>query len=111
MDFDFTNAQQAFRREVRAWLTAHVPADLKGRGFAASRADRAHVDRLRGWQRALHEAGYVGLDWPREYGGRGASIMEQTPASSRANRRDPRAPRPSSSGARGTRTWPRSRPR
>jgi alkylation response protein AidB-like acyl-CoA dehydrogenase len=77
MDFDFTSEQQAFRREVRAWLTAHVPADLKGRGFAASRADRAHVDRLRGWQRALYEAGYVGIDWPREYGGRGASIMEQ----------------------------------
>jgi alkylation response protein AidB-like acyl-CoA dehydrogenase len=77
MDFDFTSEQQAFRREVRAWLAAHVPADLKGRGFAASRADRAHVDRLRGWQRALHEAGYVGIDWPREYGGRGVSIMEQ----------------------------------
>jgi len=54
-----------------------VPADLKGRGFAASRADRAHVDRLRDWQRRLHEAGYVGIDWPRAYGGRGASIMEQ----------------------------------
>ena len=77
MDFDFTSEQQAFRREVRAWLTAHVPADLKGRGFAASRADRAHVERLRGWQRELHGAGYVGIDWPREYGGRGVSIMEQ----------------------------------
>jgi alkylation response protein AidB-like acyl-CoA dehydrogenase len=77
MDFDFTPEQQRFRSEVRAWLAAHVPADLKGRGFAASRADRAHVDRLRQWQRALHEAGYVGIDWPREYGGRGASIMEQ----------------------------------
>jgi len=77
MDFDFTPEQQAFRGEVRAWLGAHVPADLKGRGFAASRADRAHVDRLRQWQRELHKAGYVGIDWPREYGGRGASIMEQ----------------------------------
>jgi alkylation response protein AidB-like acyl-CoA dehydrogenase len=77
MDFDFTPEQQRFRNEVRAWLRAHVPSDLKGRGFAASRADRAHVDRLRQWQRTLHEAGYVGIDWPREYGGRGASIMEQ----------------------------------
>src|SRR5437867_11885095 len=77
MDFDFTAEQQAFRREVRAWLAAHVPADLKGRGFAASRADHAHVGRLRRWQGELHRAGYVGIDWPREYGGRGASIMEQ----------------------------------
>jgi alkylation response protein AidB-like acyl-CoA dehydrogenase len=35
------------------------------------------VDQLRSWQGALHGAGYVGIDWPREYGGRGASIMEQ----------------------------------
>jgi alkylation response protein AidB-like acyl-CoA dehydrogenase len=77
MDFDFTPEQQRFREDVRAWLAAHVPPDLKGRGFAASRADRTHVDRLRHWQRTLHEAGYVGIDWPREYGGRGASIMEQ----------------------------------
>jgi alkylation response protein AidB-like acyl-CoA dehydrogenase len=75
MDFDFTPDQQRFRDEVRTWLRTHVPSDLKGRGFAASRA--AHVDRLRQWQRTLHEAGYVGIDWPREYGGRGASIMEQ----------------------------------
>ncbi len=77
MDFDFTPDQQRFRSEVRAWLGTHVPPDLKGRGFAASRADRAHVDGLRQWQSTLHEAGYVGIDWPREYGGRGASIMEQ----------------------------------
>jgi alkylation response protein AidB-like acyl-CoA dehydrogenase len=77
MDFDFTPEQQAFRGEVRAWLAEHVPADLKGRGFASSRADRAEVGRLREWQRTLHKAGYVGIDWPAEYGGRGASIMEQ----------------------------------
>jgi alkylation response protein AidB-like acyl-CoA dehydrogenase len=77
MDFDFSPEQQAFRREVRAWLGAHVPADLKGRGFASTRADRAQVERLRHWQRELHKAGYVGIDWPAEYGGRGASIMEQ----------------------------------
>jgi len=77
MDFDFTPEQQSFRNEVRSWLASHVPPSLKGRGFAASRADRAQVDQLRQWQRALHGAGYVGIDWPREYGGRGASIMEQ----------------------------------
>src|SRR5262245_59047961 len=77
MDFDFSPEQQSFRNEVRSWLASHVPSSLKGRGFAASRADRAQVDQLRSWQRALHGAGYVGIDWPREYGGRGASIMEQ----------------------------------
>jgi alkylation response protein AidB-like acyl-CoA dehydrogenase len=77
MDFDFTPEQQAFRAEVRAWLAANVPADLKGRGFAATRGDREQVARLRGWQRTLQRAGYVGIDWPVEYGGRGASLLEQ----------------------------------
>jgi alkylation response protein AidB-like acyl-CoA dehydrogenase len=77
MDFDFTAAQRAFRREVRDWLGANVPTELRGRGFAATRADRAQVERLRRWQGRLHEAGYVGIDWPVQYGGRGASIMEQ----------------------------------
>jgi alkylation response protein AidB-like acyl-CoA dehydrogenase len=77
MDFDFTAEQRAFRREVRDWLGANVPAELKGRGFAATRADRTQVERLRQWQRRLHGAGYVGIDWPAQYGGRGASIMEQ----------------------------------
>ena len=76
MDFDFTQEQESFRQEVRAWLAENVPADLKGRGFASSRADVKEVERLRDWQRTLHKAGYVGMDWPAEYGGRGASIME-----------------------------------
>src|SRR5262249_60791458 len=77
MDFDFTPEQQRFRAEARAWLAENVPADLRGRAFAASRADRDEVDRLREWQRTLHKAGYVGLDWPAEYGGPGVSILEQ----------------------------------
>jgi alkylation response protein AidB-like acyl-CoA dehydrogenase len=77
MDFDFTAEQQEFRREVREWLAANVPPELRGRGFAATRADRAQVERLREWQRILHKAGYVGIDWPAELGGRGASLVEQ----------------------------------
>src|SRR5260370_7575901 len=69
MDFDFTPEQETFRQEVRAWLAENVPADLKGRGFASSRADVKEVERLRDWQRTLHKAGYVGMDWPAEYGG------------------------------------------
>jgi alkylation response protein AidB-like acyl-CoA dehydrogenase len=77
MNFDFTPEQEAFRKEVRAWLEANLPDDLRGRAFAASRADREEVNRLRAWQRRMYEAGYVGLDWPREFGGRGATLVEQ----------------------------------
>ena len=77
MDFEFTLEQEAFRKEVRLWLERNLPADLRGRGFAASRAEPEEVRRLRAWQKTMYGAGYVGIDWPREFGGRGASLVEQ----------------------------------
>jgi len=76
MNFDFTEREEEFRKEVRAWLEANLPDDLRGRAFAASRADREEVQKLRAWQRRMHAAGYVGMDWPREFGGRNASLVE-----------------------------------
>src|SRR5207247_1378150 len=76
MNFDFSEKEEAFRKDVRHWLETHLPDDLRGRSFAASRADRDEVRRLRAWQKTMSEAGYVGMDWPRESGGRGASIVE-----------------------------------
>jgi len=76
MNFDFTEQEEAFRKDVRAWLERNLPNDLRGRAFAASRADVEEVRRLRAWQKTMAEAGYVGMDWPREFGGRGAPITE-----------------------------------
>ncbi len=76
MNFDFTESEEAFRKEVRSWLERNLPDDLRGRAFAASRADVDEVRRLRGWQKTMHQAGYVGMDWPKEFGGRGAAITE-----------------------------------
>jgi alkylation response protein AidB-like acyl-CoA dehydrogenase len=77
MNFDFTEEQEAFRKEVRQWLEQNLPDSLRGRGFAASRADQEEVAQLRVWQRRMYEAGYVGMDWPREFGGRGAPLVDQ----------------------------------
>src|SRR5437773_12250562 len=76
MNFDFTEHEEAFRKEVRHWLEANLPEDLRGRAFASSRAGLDEVRKLRAWQQTMHAAGYVGMDWPREFGGRGASIVE-----------------------------------
>jgi alkylation response protein AidB-like acyl-CoA dehydrogenase len=75
MDFDLTPDEQAFRDEVRAWLRANRPswADEPDR----TAGGEGWLERHRAWQRTLHEAGYLGLSWPREYGGRGATLMEQ----------------------------------
>jgi alkylation response protein AidB-like acyl-CoA dehydrogenase len=77
MDFDFTAEQEAFRKEVRHWFERTLPDDLRGRGFAASRGEPGEVRKLRAWQKTMYEAGYVGMDWPRQFGGRGASLAEQ----------------------------------
>src|SRR5437868_11876736 len=58
----------AFRQELRSWLAAHAPPDVVG--FPPTSED---VKRLRDWQRTLHAGGWVGIHWPVEYGGRGAS--------------------------------------
>src|SRR2546427_8399163 len=76
MNFDFSDREEVFRKEVRGWLEANLPDDLRGRAFAASRADRDEVRKLRAWQKQMCEAGYVGIDWPQEFGGRGATIVE-----------------------------------
>ncbi len=77
MDFDFSPKEEAFRKEVRAWLEANLPDDLRGTAFAASRAGRDEVRKLRAWQKTMYEAGYVGIDWPTAFGGRGATLTEQ----------------------------------
>jgi alkylation response protein AidB-like acyl-CoA dehydrogenase len=74
MDLRYTASEQAFRRELRAWLAATLP----GVGDPPSHTDwparRAYDLR---WQRLLFDAGYAGVDWPAEGGGRGASPVEQ----------------------------------
>jgi alkylation response protein AidB-like acyl-CoA dehydrogenase len=71
VDLTFSPAEEAFRAELRAWLAANVPAE---RVEHATLADE--VAYLRDWQRRLAEAGWVGIHWPREYGGRGATVIE-----------------------------------
>src|SRR6266568_2791228 len=41
------------------------------------RTDPSHVERCRAWQRTLYDGGWAGIAWPKEYGGRGASPIEQ----------------------------------
>src|SRR5262245_30000538 len=62
------SADDDLRRELRAWLAEHPPPAID---VAATPAD---ANALRAWQRAMHAAGWVGIHWPVEYGGRGASV-------------------------------------
>jgi alkylation response protein AidB-like acyl-CoA dehydrogenase len=75
MDLRDTPAQARFREAARAWLRENVPPGAGPGREAGSGAER--VAFARAWQRRLFEGGWAGLDWPREYGGRGATPLEQ----------------------------------
>jgi alkylation response protein AidB-like acyl-CoA dehydrogenase len=70
VDLTLSPSETALRDELRAWLKDNhpggAPPDAQG-GFEFRRA----------WQRRLHEAGWAGIAWPEQYGGRGATLIEQ----------------------------------
>ena len=70
MDLTLSPAEERFRDELRTWLHDNHPGpDPQG-------AD-AVFEHRREWQRTMHRAGWIGIAWPREFGGRGATLMEQ----------------------------------
>jgi alkylation response protein AidB-like acyl-CoA dehydrogenase len=71
MDLNYTPEQDAFRKEARAWLEAHVPSEPlpsldTAEGFQAHRE----------WEHVLNAGGWAMVPWPVEYGGRGADLLE-----------------------------------
>src|SRR5438876_722044 len=76
VDFTLTPDQEALRKRVRAWLSANIPDDWKKFGLSEVPRPEAY-DFLRKWQKALHDAGFIGLTWPKEYGGQGLTFVEE----------------------------------
>jgi alkylation response protein AidB-like acyl-CoA dehydrogenase len=78
MDLRFSDADEAFRAEVRAWLEHRLDGEyrhLRGRG-GPGREHEAVEPRMT-WERELGAAGWIGLGWPASAGGRGASLFRQ----------------------------------
>jgi alkylation response protein AidB-like acyl-CoA dehydrogenase len=76
MDFSDTPEEAAFRTEARTFLDAHMP--LKGKGAQVSRAmTPADVAASKAWQRKKAENGFAGILWPKAYGGRDGTQMQQ----------------------------------
>jgi alkylation response protein AidB-like acyl-CoA dehydrogenase len=71
VDLTFTEREQAFRAEARAWLHANVP-----RPALPSGDTREGFGLHKEWERALFDARWAVVSWPEEYGGRDASLME-----------------------------------
>jgi alkylation response protein AidB-like acyl-CoA dehydrogenase len=78
VDFSLTPDQQVFRERVRAWLELNIPRGWVRRAMGSSEVPRPEAYQfLREWQRKLCDAGFIGLTWPKEYGGQGLSFVEE----------------------------------
>jgi alkylation response protein AidB-like acyl-CoA dehydrogenase len=77
MDFKFSEGDEAFRHELRSWLEANVPRDWRDDGELADPDTKTEFERRRAWHRKLYDAGWMCIHWPKEYGGRGATILQQ----------------------------------
>jgi alkylation response protein AidB-like acyl-CoA dehydrogenase len=82
LNFDDTPAEAAFRAEARAWLKANAPLEflptLENIGFGDAILETpAMIQAAKRWHKKKQEAGWACIQWPREYGGRDASPIEQ----------------------------------
>ena len=75
MDFTFTPEEEKFRLGLQAWLKENLPKSWGTPEFKMPRGE-ARLQFLKDWQRRLYEGRYLGLAWPKEYGGRGATMIE-----------------------------------
>ena len=74
MELDFTPAEQAFRAEVRDFLRASLPTEIRDKVLGGTRVSREDTVR---WHGILHRHGWGGPNWPKEFGGTGWGPVEQ----------------------------------
>ena len=85
INFDETPEEKAFRAEVRGWLEARAerrqpgtdPEHFYSSSDTSKEADAAHVRACKAWQSTLYDAGWAGIAWPKEFGGRGGAGWQQ----------------------------------
>ncbi len=76
MDLRLTEQHLKFRDELRAWLQANLARPWREEVRDPRATEDSLMEVRRQWQRKLYEAGYLGMDWPPEWGGRGATAVE-----------------------------------
>ena len=77
MDFNYSPEDEAFRVELRSWLEANKKFAPPPSNIMADEGDGDWEARVR-WHKKLNEGGWVAANWPKEYGGRGATVMQKT---------------------------------
>lgn len=77
MDFSFSAKEEEFRHELRNWLEQNLPEGWLEGSSQVSKDEGEYTAFLRDWQRKLYEGGWAGIAWPKKYGGREATLMEE----------------------------------
>ena len=75
MDLSFTEEEERFRQRVRDFMKANLPEGWGTPGYKGAAGEET-MELQRDWTRRLHQAGFLGMAWPKEYGGQGASQIE-----------------------------------
>ena len=73
MDLSYTKEEEEFRQELRAWLDVNLPQEMRSPDFWAGKSDDEQFQIRRDWEAGKAEAGFAGIQWPTEYGGRGGT--------------------------------------
>lgn len=76
MDFSYSPQEETFRADLRAWLADALPKGWGETVFEPEDEDERAMFRL-AWEKKLHAGGWSGINWPVEYGGRGATLVER----------------------------------
>ena len=77
MDFDDTAEEAEFRGEARAFLDKNTVRKTGRRAFQSLQFDQGAIDRAKAWQATKADAGFAGITWPKQYGGRGGTPLQQ----------------------------------
>jgi alkylation response protein AidB-like acyl-CoA dehydrogenase len=80
MDFNFSEEDEAFRKEFRKWLRENLPKKHRKSDFTIefmSGEEGDEWERRLEWHKKMHAGGWVAPQWPKKYGGRGASLTQQ----------------------------------
>jgi alkylation response protein AidB-like acyl-CoA dehydrogenase len=77
MDLQLSKQHLEFRDQLRAWLKANMRRPWREELRDPKATEDSLMETRREWQRKVHEAGYLGMSWPKEWGGRGATEVEK----------------------------------
>jgi alkylation response protein AidB-like acyl-CoA dehydrogenase len=77
VDFAFSPDDEQFRAEVRDWLADHLVGEFQALGASSKIGDGPELEVFKEWERELASGGWIGMAWPREYGGREVPLIQE----------------------------------